>query len=121
MGEETGPMAGKISIDLDSGEGLCEGWVMGRGDYHVVRDTGRRSRLEHSVVHGSAGLDLVEGNSLVTEGIHIKVNAAIVVEYKVSNSIGALNVKGECVPSVKEPRVLFRDKDTSSIVGPVLR
>lgn len=73
------------------------------------------------MVLGAVGLDLVQGDGRVAERVHVEIDTAIVVKDKVSNSIGALNVEGESIPSVDEPRILFRDKITSLGVRPVLR
>jgi len=114
------PGTGYVVVELDSGEGFCEGGMVRRGYHHVVGDTGGCCALEDGVVLGAVGLDLVQGDGRVAERVHVEVDTAIVMEDKVSNSVGALNVEGECIPSVEEPRVLFRDKITSLGVGPVL-
>jgi hypothetical protein len=119
--EDVRPGTGYVVVELDSGEGFCEGWVVCGGYHHVVGDAGGCCALEDGVVLAAFGLDLVEGDCRVAERVHVEIDTAIVVKDEISNGIGALNVEGECVPGVEEPRILFRNKIASLIVRPVLR
>lgn len=67
-----------------------------------------------------ASLELLQRDGLVAEGVHVEVDASIVVQNKVADGIGALD--GECVtvPVVHEPRIFGRDEVTSRLVGPQL-
>lgn len=56
------------------------------------------------------GFDLVEREGLVADSVHVKVNAAIVMENKVAYGIGTLNRKRVGVPGFHKPRVFGRQK-----------
>lgn len=66
------------------------------------------------------GLDLVDREGLVADGVHVEVNTAIVMKDKVAYGIGALDRKRVSVPGFQKPRVLGRQKLASSLVGPKL-
>lgn len=103
MRQYLGPGAGDIVVVKELGDGGQQNRVAGRRDHQVVGDTSGSRRLEHSVVRLAISFELLERNRMVAVGVHVEINASIVVEDKVTNGIGALD--GECVlvPGIQEP------------------
>lgn len=95
--------------------------MSGGGNHEVVGDTGRQRRLEKRVVRARAFLELLEGNRFVAEGVHVEVDAAIVVQDKVADGVGALDGEGIAVPVLDKPGVFGRDEVASRLVGPQLK
>lgn len=91
--------------------------MLGR-DHEIVGNSCRCCRLEDSMVRLAVGFDLVEGNSVVADCIHVKVETAKMVENKVSNGIGALDGEVEVIPNLNKRGVLGGDKVSRGLVGP---
>lgn len=103
MRQQLGPGAGDVVVVEELGDGGQQNRVTGRGYHQVVGDTSGSRRLEHGVVRLAISFELLERNRVVAVGVHVEINASIVVEDKVTDGIGALD--GECVlvPSIQEP------------------
>ena len=67
------------------------------------------------------GFDLVDWESFVAYGIHIKIDPAVVVENEIADSIGPLNREGITVPGFQEPGILDLEKSSSFIIRPKLK
>lgn len=121
MRQQLGPGAGNVVVVEELGDGGQQNRVASRRDHQVVGDTGGSGRLEDGVVGLAISFELLERNRVVAEGVHVEIDASIVVEDKVANGIGALDGERVFVPSIQEPRVFGLDEVAGGLVGPQLR
>lgn len=97
------------------------GRVARRGDHEIVGDACRQRGLEKgAVLKRTVGLDAMNGEALVAPGVHVEVDAAVVVQDKVANGVGALDGEDIVVPDVDEPWILGGDESARRLVSPKL-